>query len=675
MKKSPSQQSENAELTLRRRMVGMGGVIICAFSCLSWRMVHLQIDQHTHYTSEVKRKLTTTVELPAHRGAITDSRGQVLAEDVPVQQIGFDIGFLRYTKVLAGALAASEGSTASDILKTWNEKEIRHRYIQRVATALAPHLGMSVDAVEGQLLPKASVETKDLRGEIMLQREVPVQTGIAIRETIEQQKLGVHKERLERVGGVIVREAYARRYPHGDQSAWFSGRYGYADDKPTTKASGINGIEKQFNAQLAGKAGFRDIEVDGAGNEIPFYRGDFRDSADGQNLRTAYDLGLSKALEQVLDKTVTADGYPSASAMRAKQIIAIFFEPKTMALRAVVQRSYEDKDKQDIFTNHAVQYLYEPGSTIKIATTAIGLSKNAVTPKTVFTIGTDRTWIDPSHQVETIFDSHSDEDGTASVADIFIHSSNIGSYFIARKVGRDAYRQALSDFGFWKKTGIEMPAERFNEVRKSFRIEDWTPTDMSRVAYGYGVMVSPAQVCAMLGTILNDGVYRPLSVTEAWTDAQGKFLKPSTQAEGRTVATTAACKALRAMMLTVVEEGTGKPARSNQFEIAGKTGTANKLDFKRYGKDGDFILDKKGRKIPFYNKQKQVCSFVGYLSAHDGPQLAGLVIVDEPKLSEEMRFGGKTAAPIFRRMAEAAMNYYRVAPLFTAAQKAAPPAP
>ena len=649
---------------MRLRMVLIAGGVMSIFSLLSWRLTYLQMDRHEFYAAEAQRKHTTRVELAAHRGTLYDCRGQVLAEDVPVQQVAFDTGFLRYSGALAEALAQSEGdkTTAKEILQAWDRNEIRLRYVQRMASLLDPFIDDSAAEIEKKLLP--SIREDKPSGEIILQREVPVNTGIAIREAIIKSELGRYRERLERAGAVVLRAAYTRKYPQGTDVGWFTGRHGYKDDKHDTKPSGINGAEKQFDKELSGKPGFRAIEVDGSANEVPFYRGEFEDSVDGKNLRTTIDPGLVNVLQSVLEEKTPADGGTSAYDMHCRQVIAVFFEPRTMALRAVVRKDFTGQDKGDPFINYALQFLYEPGSIIKLATIATGLSKNAVTTTTPFTIGQTRSWVDPNRQVATIYDAHTDADGEATVEDIFVDSSNIGSFFVARRVGKDAFFNAFKEFGFWQKSGIELPAERYGNFPARMSL-----SDMSRVAYGYKVMATPAQMCAVLGAILNDGIYRPLAVRDSWTDARGHVLEQVEQDPGRRVATAAACAALKKMMLKVVESGTGKPARSNLFEISGKTGTANKVDAVINPKTGLPRLDAKGRKILSYNPQKQNCSFLGYLSSHDGPELAGIVIVDEPQLAAEMRYGGKTAGPIFKRMAEAAMNYYRVAPMFAASEK------
>jgi cell division protein FtsI/penicillin-binding protein 2 len=157
----------------------------------------------------------------------------------------------------------------------------------------------------------------------------------------------------------------------------------------------------------------------------------------------------------------------------------------------------------------------------------------------------------------------------------------------------------------------------------------------------------------MLGCVLNDGMWSPLRTTEAWTDEQNRVTEEITAFQPRRAITEKAARQTRQMLIQVVEKGTAKLGRSEFYEIGGKTGTANKLhktDPKKYG----------------YDRTRQVVSFLGFIAASDGPRLAGLVIIDEPKLASNLNYGGRLAAPLFRRIAEKAMTYYEVPAFFAA---------
>jgi cell division protein FtsI (penicillin-binding protein 3) len=145
---------------------------------------------------------------------------------------------------------------------------------------------------------------------------------------------------------------------------------------------------------------------------------------------------------------------------------------------------------------------------------------------------------------------------------------------------------------------------------------------------------------------------------EAWTDEHNRTLETIDGPAATHPITPAVAAQVRQMLLQVVEKGTGKLARSDYYEIGGKTGTVDKVN----------PLTKS------YDHDRQTVSFLGYVSGSDGPKLGGLVIIDEPKLAEHLNFGGRLAAPLFRRIAEKAMAYYDVPAQFAVVDKAAKPA-
>jgi cell division protein FtsI/penicillin-binding protein 2 len=155
--------------------------------------------------------------------------------------------------------------------------------------------------------------------------------------------------------------------------------------------------------------------------------------------------------------------------------------------------------------------------------------------------------------------------------------------------------------------------------------------------------------------VLNDGQWRPLRTVEAWTDEQGHTIETIEPPAARRPITAKTASQVRQMLVQVVEKGTARLARSDLYEIGGKTGTANKIN----------PLTKR------YDDHRQVVSFLGYISAGDGPRLAGIVIVDEPRLDEHLNYGGRLAAPLFRRIAEKAMAYYDVPAFFAVNERAA----
>jgi len=636
---------EPGDATLRRRLVVAGGVLLSAFSLLSWRIIHLQVEQHDHYAALVDRKHQRTDTLEAHRGRIFDTRGQLLAGDEPVQKIIFDLGFLSQKEALAHALATVEGMKPADIRTVWTEAEMQQRYLGHVIPLLAHHAGRPEEEIKAMIMEKM---TPKLSGEIVIHREMAVQDGIQLRDALEQSKLGEYQELRGRIGAVVFKDSFARRYPATVPLFHFAGKVGEPPRSQNGEQLGVCGIEKFYNEQLKGRPGERVLVVDGLGNELAAYRGEVKPPVHGANLRTTIDTGLQELVRNEIDLPSPRLDELSVAQMHPNRVIVILFEPKTMALRAVVTRDFtRAEDAGPLLVNDLVEYVYEPGSTIKVATISAALSNGRVNPNTTLSIDPDGDRIYDDEDIEPIRDEHAYP--SLTVEGIMVKSSNIGAYKLARQMGLKRFREYIDALGFAKPTGITLPTEQ-----RGWFPKQWNMQSLSRSAYGYAYSVTPAQMCALLGCVLNDGQWRPLRAVEAWTDEQGHTLEDLEPPAATQPITATASRQVRQMMIQVVEKGTAKLARSDTFEIGGKTGTANKIN----------------PRTKSYDDHRQVVSFLGFISGGDGPRLGGIVIIDEPRLAENLNYGGRLAAPLFRRIAEKAMAYYGVPALFAVNERA-----
>lgn len=642
-RKAPVSSIEPGDGVLRRRVIYATCALLSAFSLTSWRLIHLQVERHQHYVDILERKHQRVDILDAYRGRIFDTRGTLLAGDEPVQQLIFDLRYLKDKKDMAAAIEKSENMKARDILLTLDTKEIRDRYLAHVLPLAAKWTGKPQEEIAAKLEASiARLESNTAKrasgGELIIEREMSVENGIQLRAALAKEELGKYRELRGQIGAVILRDSFARRYPTALPMFHLTGKFGERPDKPGSEPEGVSGLEKFFNEKLKGTAGRRVIEVDGRGEELAAYRGQVTVPVHGANLRTTIDSGLQDLVTQAVDLPSDRPDEFSVSQMKPNRVIVVLFEPKTMALRAVVTRDFvRDPKAGPLLTNDLVEYVYEPGSTIKVATIAAALTNGKVTPATTLAIDPDGDGVYDDEDIEPIRDEHAYPELT--VEGIMIKSSNIGAYKLARQIGLTRYRQFIDDLGFAKRTGLNLPLEQ-----RGWFPKQWSIQNMSRVAYGYTFSVTPAQMCALMGCVLNDGQWRPLQTVEAWTDEQGRTVQEIPRPAATQPITQQAARQVRQMLVQVVEKGTAKLARSELFEIGGKTGTANKLNpvTKRYDRD------------------RQVVSFLGYISNAEGPQLAGIVIVDEPKLEATMNYGGRLAAPLFRRIAEAAMKYYEL---------------
>jgi cell division protein FtsI/penicillin-binding protein 2 len=277
--------------------------------------------------------------------------------------------------------------------------------------------------------------------------------------------------------------------------------------------------------------------------------------------------------------------------------------------------------------NRAVTDTYEPGSTFKLVTVAAALEEHVVGPRSSFLLP-------PTIQVadRVIREAHDRGTEAMSVREIVERSSNIGTITIAQRLGEGRLAHWIDRFGFGKPTGIDFPGES-----PGFALppEQWSGSTIGTVPIGHGIAVTPIQMARAYAAIANGGVLpRPHLVERV----DGRTIE---RKRGTRVVSTAVSRQMLAMLRGVVVEGTGTEAAIPGYTVAGKTGTAAKID-------------SSGR----YSHSAYVASFVGLVPATK-PRLVIMVMVDEPSGSF---YGGEVAAPAFREIARFNLQHLEVPP-------------
>jgi cell division protein FtsI (penicillin-binding protein 3) len=406
-----------------------------------------------------------------------------------------------------------------------------------------------------------------------------------------------------------------RSYPLGSVGSQVLGFVGI-------DGTGLSGLELQLDHALAGRAGEETIVRDPAGRTIDVVSK--RPEVDGRDVYLTLDQTIQANAESVLRDTVRQWG--------AKSATAIVLDPRTGAILAMaVQPGYDANASplapRDLQRNRAVTDTYEPGSTYKLITVAGALSERLVAPSTRFTLPYSIPVAD-----RVIHDA--EERGTVnySVAQILAHSSNVGAITLAEKLGKDRLASWISRFGFGRKTGIDFPGESAGIVLPK---DQWSGSTIGNVPIGQGIAVTPVQMASAYAAVANGGVWsRPHLVDHV--DGGGR---PSLHRR-RLVEKPIAAE-LMMMLKDVVAEGTGTYAAIPGYQVAGKTGTAQKPD-ERGG----------------YSADRYVASFVGIVPA-SRPRLVVLVAVDEPRGAI---WGGVVAAPAFQQIARFDLQYLEVPP-------------
>ena len=465
----------------------------------------------------------------------------------------------------------------------------------KVARRLAPVLGTSQAKVLEQL-------TSD-GGFVYLARNMP-QTRSA-----KLKRLGI--EGLQLIPS--SRRQYPRRWLASQVLGWVG-----------TDGDGLAGLEYARDDVLRGTDGKRRIVKDALGEPIVLQ--ETRRAAPGKDLRLTLDAELQGKVEDVLAQVGLAWRPKGATALvmdpHSNTILAMATWPRVAANDSAGAPTYAA-------LNRAVGFNYEPGSTFKAFTVAGALEENVVTPDDIFHLPPTITVAD-----REIKEAH--ERGTVdlSTKQILAQSSNVGTVRIGQRLGARAFDAWVRRFGFGRPTGVELPGEEAGQV---LRLEQYSGSSMANLPIGQGESVTPLQLATAYAAIANGGVVRsPRIIAEI-----GGVRTPTPR--GRRVISQATAAQLRSMLEGVVEAGgTATQVAIPGYSLAGKTGTANKVD----------------RRTGEYSKTRFIGSFVGFAPARK-PKLLVTVMVDEP---QGEIYGSAVAAPAFREIMRFALPYLGIAP-------------
>ena len=420
--------------------------------------------------------------------------------------------------------------------------------------------------------------------------------------------------RKKALPGIFFYNEEHRAYPQGAVAANVLGFAGIDNH-------GLAGLENSLDASLVGHPGSQTVikAPDGTTLDVESATPEHQ----GQSVVLAIDHTIQAETEAVLRDTMTQ--------WHAKAASAVVLDPTTGEVLAMANapgfnaNNYAKADPESE-RNRTVTDTYEPGSTFKLVTVTGALGEKLVTPATRFDLPYS---IDVADR--TVHDAETRGTETFTVRQILSRSSNVGAITLAEKLGKDRLAAWIDRFGFGKTTGIDFPGESSGIVLAK---EHWSGSTIGNVPIGQGIAVTPIQMASAYATIANGGE----RIVPRVVQSIGGKVTPTVKTR---VIPAPLARELTGMLTNVVVAGTGAEAAIPGFNVAGKTGTAEKPD-PRGG----------------YAKGKYVASFVGFVPASK-PRFVVLVMVDEP---QGAILGGIIAAPAFQRIARFALQYYEVPP-------------
>jgi cell division protein FtsI (penicillin-binding protein 3) len=431
---------------------------------------------------------------------------------------------------------------------------------------------------------------------------------------------GRRLEQLSLEGIGVVMEG-RRFYPKGPLLSHVLGFAGMDGE-------GLEGLELRFESHLRGEKRVVVLQRDALGRTV-FPKGLAEESpAPGHNLVLTIDEVIQYLAEKELEEAVARTG--------AKSGTIILVEPQTGALLALAISPRFDPNAvsalgPDRWRNRALTDAYEPGSTMKAIIAAAALEEGVIRPDTMVFGENGRLPV-----ANTVIHDH-EKLGWVSFAQVIQKSSNIGAAKTGMALGDQRLYRYLQAFGFGQRTEIDLPGETVGLLKHP---REWGRRSVASISMGQEIGVTPIQMVAAIAAIANGGVLmRPYVVSEI-RDDQGRLLHRFLPHVKRRVISPETAREVAAILEGVVTDGTGGKAAIPGFRVAGKTGTAQKID----------------PQTGTYSTSQFVGSFVGFVPA-DHPRLAIIVVIDEP---QGEAWGGTVAAPVFNRVGAQVLNYLGV---------------
>jgi cell division protein FtsI (penicillin-binding protein 3) len=440
-----------------------------------------------------------------------------------------------------------------------------------------------------------------------------------------REEVAAQVERLK-LPGVFFESQTTRYYPHGNLACHvlgFSNKEGV----------GSAGLEQRWDSLLKGRPGLRQSEQDGQRHEIYTRRSLEIAPQEGADIYLTLDQNIQYFVEKALDAAMT-NFHPEAA-------WAIVEEVRTGAILAMASRpnynlnEYSETDA-DTHLNRALGVNFEPGSVFKVGVVAAALNEGLIATNDLFDCE-NGMWF---YAGRPLRDFH--PYGELDVTGILRKSSNIGAAKIAVMLGQERLHRYLTAYGLGKSTGLEVPGEEAGILNP---LAKWAKIDITRVAMGHTVAVTALQMLNVMCCIGNDGFLMKNHIVKKVVDKNGVVLremKPEALARPITERTAAL---MRSMLMEVTRPGgTGTRAAVKGYNVAGKTGTAEKIVAGHYVENAN------------------VSSFMGLLPA-ERPEIGIIVVLDNP---QPFRTGGVTAGPVFAQIAAPVARYLDIRPLDSA---------
>jgi cell division protein FtsI (penicillin-binding protein 3)/stage V sporulation protein D (sporulation-specific penicillin-binding protein) len=554
------------------------------------RLYYLQIAKGQEITQMAERMRERVDVVRARRGNITDSKGNLMAATRPVIELGVDPE--RY------------------------DPEVDDAKLEQLSALI----NVPVDRLR-ELCRKTAYEGSN-PGEIRAVRWRKLADAISDLDYAKVREVGIK--------AVYGNRKYVRNYPSGAAAAHL---LGYVNKEENS----VMGVESEFDYYLRGQDGWRETELDARRHELVQFEKREVPARDGLNVELTIDLVIQDMIDREVAKL--------AKEYNPESVVIIVSDPKTGDILGLSNWPSFDPNEywnfpMENLRNRAITDVYEPGSTFKIVPVAGALDKHLVTPNTLVDCSASAASY-RGRMVNLPGESHGSL-GTIPVTSVVSLSSNKGAAQLGMKLGEETFLDYVYKFGFGQKTDVFGPAEVVGIVHP---IKKWDGLTISRMPMGQAVCVTAVQMHFGMCTVASEGVLmRPRIVKRVYDENGNTVFSFSTRERDRAISKEAADK-LRIMLEGVARKGGTAPrAEIPGYEVAGKTGTSQKIE------NGH------------YSHSKHVATFTGFFPASD-PKIAVTVVVDNGKRPDGgICYGGIVAAPAFKEVAQQIIQYLAIEP-------------
>jgi len=400
-----------------------------------------------------------------------------------------------------------------------------------------------------------------------------------------------------------------RYYPYGEVGSQI---IGFTD----IDNLGIEGVEKSYDEYLSGIDGKKTFQLDGKGRDFPGMLSRTVKSVSGGEVRLTIDLDYQIILREELE-----NAYKS---WKADRVIGILLQPQTGEILAMGSapdfnpNNYTNYPVEN-FKNRTITDTYEPGSTFKLITAAAAIEYHVYNESDLIFCENGKI------NVANVSITDHKPYGWLTFNQVFYNSSNVGVIKIAQSLGRENIYNIARAFGFGNKTGISLDGESTGILRDLSR---WSSLSLAEISIGYEVSVTPLQLGMAYAAVANGGYLLKPRIIASASNSDGSNMISDDVKVVRRVMAPETSKRLKELLLGVVNVGTGKKAYMKGFDVAGKSGTSQKL-------------------INGKHSNEYYASFVAFFPA-ENPEFLCLVIVDNPV--SYLSYGGVVAAPIVKNI-------------------------